>query len=108
MTINILHLKNLEISKQLEIEKKLLHANDDNWCILNEGFHPTIVLGISSKEEEHINKTCPLPIIRRFSGGGVVVVDKNTIFSSFIFSKKFLNFNFPEEIFKWMEDFYKK
>ena len=49
----------------------------------------------------------PIPIIRRFSGGGTVVVDENTLFVSFIFQKEAHPFPiFPESILRWTEGFY--
>lgn len=106
--INFLLTNNLPIKKQLEIEEALLKSNNDNWCIVNLGSPLSIVLGSFNKIEEHVDLSAKAPIIKRFSGGGTVVVDENTIFVSFIFSKKKLAFSFPEEIFRWTETFYKK
>ena len=111
MHIKLLQLRNFDIFKQLQIEEAILRNNssNENYCIVNMGSKKSIVLGISSNAEKHIeNSDKSIPIIRRFSGGGSVVVDENTIFISFIISKKFLNFSYPEHIYFWLNNFYKK
>ena len=112
MKLNIIHKKNLNIKKQLELEENLLKKSDENFCFINEGTENAIVLGVSNKEKELIDldktKKDKIEIIRRFSGGGTVFVDKDTLFISFIFSKKSLKFSYPEEIFRWVYSFYKK
>ena len=111
--LNFLHIKKYSILSQLQLEEALLHNDQQNWCIINEGTPPAIVLGKTSCEKKLINKEYfqkyPIDLIRRFSGGGVVVVDKNTVFVTFIFEKNFLPISFfPEAIFQWTQDFYKK
>ena len=64
-------------------------------------------MGISKKIEEEIdqkNLSKTIPIIRRFSGGGTVFVDPNTLFVTFIFSKKGLSFSTPETILNWAKN----
>lgn len=112
MTFNLLRLKNIPIFQQLQIEEALLRANTDNWFILNEGSPPAIIMGISGKPFELIDQTkmsaTPLPLIKRFSGGGTVVVDENTLFATFICQKDLHDFPaYPERIHSWAEDFYK-
>ena len=85
--INLLHLKNFCIEKQLNIEKFLLQNFQENFCIINEGSPKTIVLGVSNSFNL-INQTNTKKI-KRFSGGGTVIVDKDTIYVTFIFSKSF-------------------
>lgn len=80
---NIVFFKNLPIFTQLSYEEALLRADSDNWCIINQGSPPALVLGIANDIQEHVAKPL-LPIIRRFSGGGSVVVDEQTFFISFI------------------------
>ena len=111
--IHLLHLKNVPIFDQLQIEEALLRLNEDNWCLINEGSPPAIIMGISGKPHELINlkkiQTAPLPIIKRFSGGGTVIVDGDTLFVSFIFQKKTHHFpGYPEPILRWSEKFYQK
>lgn len=54
-------------------------------------------------------KNSNIPVIKRFSGGGTVVVDENTLFITFIFAKDFLSVPpFPEPILKWSASLYQK
>ena len=108
--LNFCHTKNLFILEQLRLEESILRADENSWCIINEGSSKkAIVMGSFGDKNALLLKTKEkIPIIKRFSGGGTVIVDENTLFITFIFSKNLLNFSFPEEIFKWSEDFYKK
>ncbi len=48
-----------------------------------------------------------IPLIKRFSGGGTVIVDESTLFVTFLFSKKHLDVSpFPEPIFRWSAALY--
>jgi lipoate-protein ligase A len=112
MQLNVLVLDNEPIVSQLTIEEALLRADSENWCIVNSGSSPAIVLGISGKPEEFVDIESyaqnKVPLIRRFSGGGTVVVDENTFFVSFIMSKSSLDFGVqPREILRWTEALYK-
>ena len=52
-------------------------------------------------------KTSPVPLIKRYSGGGTVIVDTNTLFVTFIFQKEIHDSPpFPEPILRWSESFY--
>jgi len=111
--MKILHLKNYPIFKQLQLEEALLRLDTDNYCIINEGSPPAIVMGISGKVEELIDHekllSAPIPVIKRFSGGGTVVVDQETIFISFLCQKDLHDFTpYPEPIMKWTEGIYKE
>jgi hypothetical protein len=61
-------------------------------CILKDGeapgVRPTIVLGIGGKAEKlvHLDRVgrAGVPLLRRFSGGGTVVVDEDSLFVTFI------------------------
>ena len=109
--LNVVHTKNLFILKQLQLEEALLRLDNNNWCIINESTTPAIVLGISSKPDEMIHaeilKKEPIPIIRRYSGGGTVSVNENTFFISFIFSKT-SDLCFPEPIMRWSAKLFEK
>jgi lipoate-protein ligase A len=101
----------MPIFEQLQLEEALLRADDRNWCLVNEGASPAIVMGISGKHEEHVNRSAmeqqPVPLIRRFSGGGTVVVDEKTIFFTLIGNKKVLDFPcYPSELLHWTEELY--
>lgn len=64
---------------------------------MNEHLNPTIVMGLSGKVEKLINvekaKEFHLPVIKRFSGGGTVVVDNSTFCLTFILNKVLTWFN---------------
>lgn len=107
--MKILHTKNLPIFEQLQIEEALLRTSIENYCLINEGSSPAIVLGISGKVEElvdqHQAKENRIPLIRRFSGGGTVIVDESTLFITFICQRHDFP-PFPEPILKWTEELY--
>jgi len=111
--MKLLHLKNFPILRQLQLEEALLRLETDNYCIINEGSPPAIVMGISGKMEELIDQKKhsqnPIPIIKRFSGGGTVVVDEQTLFVSFLCQKDLHEFApYPEPIMRWTEGIYKE
>ncbi|MES2344425.1 MAG: lipoate--protein ligase family protein [Chlamydiota bacterium] len=112
MTLHLLHLKDCPIFEQLQMEEALLCSDDRNFCIINEGSSPAIVMGISGKPELLIHKETldanPIPVIKRFSGGGTVIVDENTLFVTFVFAKSSHSFAaYPEPIMRWTEEIYK-
>lgn len=79
--------------------------------ITNTGSSPAIVMGISGKPDELIDlkeaQNLHIPIIKRFSGGGTVVVDDNTLFVSFIFNSAAHPFKpFPQPIMEWSSTLY--
>lgn len=57
-----------------------------------------IVMGFAAKPPELLNIPEVLrdniPVIRRFTGGGTVIVDQNTIFASLIFNVILFRFHF--------------
>lgn len=113
MKIHLIELDQIPIMEQLRLEEALLRLDDRNICVINTGSTPAIVMGISGKPDLLLDKPKiirdNIPVIKRFSGGGTVVVDPSTLFVSFIFQKETHNFPlFPEPIYRWSEDFYKK
>lgn len=110
--LHLLLLENYPILEQLRIEEALLRADKRNFCILNMGSEKSIIMGISSKAEELVDlpqaQTKKIPVIRRYSGGGCVIADHNTLFVSFLLAKDLLSLPpFPEPLLRWTEDFYK-
>ncbi|MGC1878698.1 MAG: lipoate--protein ligase family protein [Rhabdochlamydiaceae bacterium] len=108
---HLLRLKSYPIYEQLLLEEKLLRCDGRNWCLINEGSPPAIVMGISGKKEELIDTAKmaenKIPLIKRFSGGGTVIVDENTLFITFICQKQLHDFPaYPEPIMKWTEQIY--
>lgn len=94
----------------LLLEEAVLRKGSSNWCVLElpaseaglahthavtrrlilaQGIAPPqIVMGISAKPHRVVNlakaRRRRLPALRRFTGGGTVVVDHNTLFVSLI------------------------
>ena len=103
---------NAPIFEQLQLEESLLRADQRNFCIINRGSPRAIVMGLSGEIDALIDQRRvqqdPIPIIQRTSGGGTVIVDENTLFISFIFSKTDIPIPpFPEPIMRWCADLYK-
>ncbi len=102
----------ITIYEQLKIEEALLRASSENWAVLNSGsLIPSIVMGISSHPEDVINLVTlkerareGIEVIRRFSGGGTVVVDEKTVFFSLIISKSIMKdvFHGPKEYLEFV------
>src|SRR4051812_6471493 len=103
--MNLLTLNQFPIADQLRLEEELLRNDARNFCLINTGTTPAIVMGISSKPETliHLDKLPPtIPVLRRFSGGGTVIVDENTLFVPFICNKSMHDFPaYPEPILRW-------
>ena len=113
MTFHILQLQGLSILEQLQLEEQLLREDERNFCILNHGSPPSIVMGISGRPQELIDTQrafdLGVPVIKRFSGGGTVVVDEDTLFVTFLCNKKDFSFPaYPEKILQWSEGIYQK
>ncbi|KAK6117967.1 hypothetical protein DH2020_048282 [Rehmannia glutinosa] len=113
--INLLRLKGVPILQQLHLEERLLRTSSDNWCIINDGtIDPTIVMGVSGKPQELLEIESILrddiPVIRRFTGGGTVIVDQGTIFVTFICNKDTVPGlqSYPQPIMSWSSLLYKK
>lgn len=111
--LHLLDLSPYPILEQLKIEEALLRADERNWCLVNKGSSPTIVMGISGKPEQLINvdkwQKDPIPLVRRFSGGGTVVVDENTLFVTFICNADEVAIpSLPEPILRWTEQLYQE
>jgi len=110
---NLLNLVQVPIFQQLQIEEALLRADTGNWCILNRDSPAAIVMGISGIQEKLIDvrfmQQHPVPVIRRFSGGGTVFIDQNTVFATFICNAADLQVAcYPHHVHQWMANFYKK
>jgi lipoate-protein ligase A len=108
---HLLRLEGLTIYQQLQIEEALLRADTRNWCLLHSGVAPAIVMGISGQPEQLIDEKHrqqqALPVIRRFSGGGTVVVDEHTCFASWIVNTDSVGIDpYPEPIMQWSAAFY--
>ena len=92
--LHCIFLKNTPIFEQLRLEEALLRTDERNFCIVNHGSPKAVVMGISGQPDRLLNipKICSenIPVIQRFSGGGTVMIDENTLFVTFIIGKKSL------------------
>lgn len=104
MTYQVMRLENHTIHDQLLLEERLLRHESGNYILINSGTTPAIILGISGDAAElvHLDKLpSSIPLIRRFSGGGTVIVDEETIFVTFICNKSLHPFApYPEPILR--------
>ena len=97
--------------EQLQLEEALLRADERSFCIVNLGSPRAIVMGISGQPEQLLDlskvRQKHIPVIKRFSGGGTVIVDENTLFVTFIMAKDHLDVDpYPEPILRWSADLY--
>ena len=111
-SIELILLKNTPIFDQLRIEEALLRTDNRNFCLINIGTEEAIVMGISGKPEHLIDSAIfnqnPVPVIKRFSGGGTVFVDANTVFVTWIFQTEEIKVSCcPIKIHQWGETFYR-
>ncbi|KAF0700591.1 Aste57867_8927 [Aphanomyces stellatus] len=111
--LRLLRLQGVPIFDQLKLEEALFRVDRDNWFIWNERTQSTnIVMGISGKPAKLLDVDAVardnIPIIKRFSGGGTVVVDDSTLFTTFIVNTNALPHvkPFPREIMEWSSTFY--
>jgi lipoate-protein ligase A len=104
---SILRLEHTPIYEQLQLEEALLRADDRQWCLINQGSTPAIVMGISGKPQLLLNipevLRADVPVIRRYSGGGTVIVNSQTLFISFIGNGKKTPKDLLEEVYDWIK-----
>lgn len=110
-TLHWIDLHGVPIFEQLQLEEALLRTDSRSFCIVNRGSARSIVLGISSNPEELVDldkaRKDKIPLIKRFSGGGTVIVDEHTVFITFIMAKEDLDIPaFPEPILRWSGELY--
>ena len=106
-------LHGVPIYEQLLIEEVLLRTTRDNFLLVNHGMpSPAIVLGFSGKIKELVNVNLvardSVPMIRRYTGGGTVICDENTVFVSFIMNTSDADTKpYPRDIMEWSGDIYR-
>ncbi|KAL1360839.1 hypothetical protein HN51_006223 [Arachis hypogaea] len=111
--MNLVRLRGFPILQQLHLEERMLRTSSANWCIINDGTtFPTVVMGLSGKVPELVEAKSVLrdhiPVIRRFTGGGTVIVDQGTIFVTLICNKDDVSDvqPFPRPIMSWSGQLY--
>ncbi len=109
MQVKFLKLEGVPIWEQLKLEETILRTGTGNWFIVNSGSAPAIVMGLSARMEEVVDTIAvgQLPIIRRFSGGGTVVVDEDTLFCTLIIRDANLPCErTPQAVMEWTRGVY--
>jgi len=103
----LIKLNKIPILQQLQIEEALLRTDHRQWCLINTQAPDAIVMGISGKPQQLLNFSeiakSPVPVIRRYSGGGTVYIDPSTIFVSFIGN----GVQTPKPLLEWSTQLYK-
>lgn len=110
--LNLIVLHQCSILEQLRLEEALLRADERNWCLIHQKPSEAIVMGISAQIEQVVDfnrwQQRPVPLIKRFSGGGSVFIDENCIMVTFIFNQKCIGIPcFPQPVLQWSEAFYR-
>jgi lipoate-protein ligase A len=116
-TLHVLRLAagSLPLLDRLCLEEALLRADARNWLVTAHGApgSPTIVLGVAGQLERlvHVEAAAArgASVLRRFSGGGTVVVDAGTLFAGFVLNQRDVapaRPLFPRDIMRWSEGIY--
>ena len=106
-------LQGLPILEQLVAEELLLRTTRDNFLLVNRGMpSPAIVLGFSGKIKELVNVELVardgIQLIRRYTGGGTVICDENTLFVTFIMNTADADTKpYPRDIMDWSGGIYR-
>ena len=111
-TLHLLRLpRTVSLLDALTLEEALLRADARNWCILSRGppppAPPTIILGMSGKLHALVDvpraRAAGATALRRFTGGGTVVVDGDTLFASLVLGRAAATGAplYPRDIMAW-------
>ncbi|CAI5500123.1 unnamed protein product [Closterium sp. Naga37s-1] len=110
--VRVVRADGMDVEAQLRLEEKLLRSDptNSNWFVFNADVAaPTIVMGISGKPHELLHTEAVLearvPVVRRFSGGGTVVLDSGSVLTSLICRRSAVpNLPlYPRPIMEWTE-----
>ena len=112
--VRLVRTSGLCILRQLRLEEKLLRSpGAGNWCLLNDGTpERSVVLGISGKPHQLVDVRRALDdglrVIKRFSGGGTVIVDRDTQFVTLVMNAAAVPdlALFPRQIMEWTGTLY--
>ncbi len=110
--LNLVLLHQYSILEQLHLEEALLRADGRNWFLMNQYPPESIVMGISAEPETVVDfhkwQQKPIPLVRRFSGGGTVFIDENCVMATFICNQAEVGVcPFPQPVLQWSEAFYR-
>lgn len=99
----LLNLNGMPILEQLLIEECLLRCSTRNFCIINTQTMPAAVLGISRDPNKDLYlqalKDDLIPTIRRFSGGGTVYLDEDSLLVSWIINSSSMPLPWSHKIY---------
>ena len=106
--LRLIRTARLDILTQLHLEEALFRHTSHDWLLVNDGVAtPAVVLGISGKAaalvHEERARAMGVPLIRRFTGGGTVVVDENSVMTSVIVGPGVCDDvkRFPKDVMRW-------
>ena len=111
--VRLVRAAGLPALEMLRLEEALLRAGSGNWVLVNDGLPaPAIVLGISGKPEVMLDvgrvARDRVQVLKRFSGGGTVIADRDTVFVSLILEEGTVDVEpYPRPIMGWTEGFYR-
>lgn len=98
----LLELHGVPIFDQLRLEEALLRCSDRNFFLINRDLPKAAVLGISRSPDEDLwlprLRADQIPIIKRYSGGGTVLLDVNSVMVSWILSTPLPS---PQTLLNW-------
>ncbi|QDZ19545.1 BPL/LPL catalytic domain-containing protein [Chloropicon primus] len=102
------------VYRMLQLEEDLLRQDKGtSWLIVNDGIpKPTVVMGISGKEEKLVDVDVArhqgVDLVKRFTGGGTVVLDEGSILVSLICEADRTPDVplFPRPLMRWSKEFY--
>lgn len=97
------------ILAQLALEEALLRADARNWLVLNTGGGgpPAIVMGVAGDASRLVRldaaAAARVPVVRRFTGGGTVVLDGGSLLVSLVLNRADAPGApaFPRDIMAW-------
>ncbi|AAF39589.1 lipoate--protein ligase family protein [Chlamydia muridarum str. Nigg] len=104
-----IHCEGIPIFQQLQLEEALLRTSSKNFCLVNTNLPEAAVLGISRNPEQDLHikhlREDNIPVIRRYSGGGTVFLDANSLMVSWIMNSSSL-FPSSKELLQWTSNIY--
>jgi len=114
--LRLLRLPGWDICRMLRLEEALVRHAPGSWCLVNAlppNQTPTVVVGLGGKPHKLINADAladapePVRVVKRFTGGGTVVVARGTVVASLVLEKAAAPCEpFPREIMNWTEPIY--
>ena len=112
--LRLVRVRAFPVLRALHLGEALFRADGGIWYIVNDGApEPSIIMGISGKADQLVHlgaaRDAHVSLLRRYSGGGTVIADHNTVFASLIVAPGAVPDipAFPEPIMRWSESFYR-